>query len=234
METLNLSFLKDCPQGRELYSSLVGNCYFFSYNDGTYFQIRVKTDDTRLFDFNITGKYFDKLGECTLFPSKNCQDWSKWQEVLVHTGDYVLDHNNVVVYVKSIEGNTAEIIYPNGTIKSYDVHNIKGWTTKDYITAFNKVIVDNGYVINDGIIRVKIKFDPKSLQPFDKVLVRDFTKGLWKCDIFSSICEEENVIRRFHCIGTCWKQCIPYNEDTKHLVGTTDTPPEFYNIFKLC
>lgn len=26
MENLNLSFLKNCPQGRELYSSLVGKC----------------------------------------------------------------------------------------------------------------------------------------------------------------------------------------------------------------
>lgn len=224
----NLEFLKNCPKGRELYSPIWGECTFDNYGEE---MIMVDSNYDGIHYFYKDGKY-TSLSECMLFPSKEHRDWSKWQEVLVHTGDYVLDHNNVVVYVKSIEGNTAEIIYPNGTIKSYDVHNIKGWTTKDYITAFNKVIVDSGYVIKDGIIRVKIKFDPKSLQPFDKVLVRDFKKGGWKCDMFSSICEEENIIRGFHCIGSFWRQCIPYNEDTKHLVGTTDTPPEFYNIFK--
>ena len=30
------------------------------------------------------------------------------------------------------------------------------------------------------------------------------------------------------CITGAYMQCIPYNEDTKHLLGTTNDCPEYY------
>ena len=33
----------------------------------------------------------------------------------------------------------------------------------------------------------------------------------------------------------CWNAytyCIPYNDDTKHLVGTTEEAPEYYRYWK--
>lgn len=70
----------------------------------------------------------------------------------------------------------------------------------------------------------KPKFDPKTLQPFDKVLVRDGAGNTWLCTFFSHIEKEDFICSSF------WKCCIPYNEETKHLVGTTEEAPEFYNI----
>ena len=57
-------------------------------------------------------------------------------------------------------------------------------------------------------------------KPFDKVLVRDndFMDGVWCADIFSHINTEGN----YCCIGSVWEYCIPYNEQTAHLFGTTD------------
>lgn len=72
----------------------------------------------------------------------------------------------------------------------------------------------------------KKKFDPKTLQPFDKVLVRD-GKERWCCDLFSNLINVD-VIRKYLCVGSAFEFCIPYNEDTEHLVGTTDEAPEFY------
>ena len=70
------------------------------------------------------------------------------------------------------------------------------------------------------------KFDHSTLKPFDKVLVRDSKAAEWSCDIFSHIKQEDPF--PYVCIGSEWKCCIPCNDETKHLVGTTDAAPEFY------
>lgn len=63
-------------------------------------------------------------------------------------------------------------------------------------------------------------------KPFDKVLVRDTKDEFWRPAFFASLDE--------HCIteyaygligdpeGVFCKYCIPYNEETAHLIGTTD------------
>ena len=68
------------------------------------------------------------------------------------------------------------------------------------------------------------KFDPKTLQPFDKVLVRDQRGQDWRTELFSHI---DDTVNRVVCCWF-WKQCIPYNENTKHLVGTNNDCPEYY------
>ena len=77
----------------------------------------------------------------------------------------------------------------------------------------------------------KEKFDPKTLQPFDKVLVYDIydiCEG-WACSIFSHIREIEYP---YSTSSGSFKICIPYNDDTKHLVGTTDKAPEYYRYWE--
>ena len=77
----------------------------------------------------------------------------------------------------------------------------------------------------------KPKFDPKTLQPFDKVLVRNESKYVWDCHLFSYIKPESEVYK--YCSLCCgYKYCIPYNDDTKHLVGTTKEAPEFYRYWE--
>lgn len=73
------------------------------------------------------------------------------------------------------------------------------------------------------------KFDPKTLQPFDKVLARLEDYGIWYCEWFSFIEKDTNLIK---CCGAYYKYCIPYNDDTKHLVGTTEEAPEFYRFWE--
>ena len=94
------------------------------------------------------------------------------------------------------------------------------------------------------------RFDPKTLYPFDKVLVRDedcyWTAALfsnisngvhgkvlvrdintsdWYVDFFSNF----NNQGEFICTSGChWVMGIPYNEDTKHLVGTSKDCPKYY------
>ena len=77
----------------------------------------------------------------------------------------------------------------------------------------------------------KGKFDPKTLQPFDKVLARDYLHGKWTCGFFSHIVIFNNTY--MYNIGeVIYKMCIPYNDDTKHLIGTTDEAPEYYRYWE--
>ena len=70
------------------------------------------------------------------------------------------------------------------------------------------------------------KFDVSALQPFDKVLVRNHSTDPWRTTIFGYIIEYPD--KTIDCAGFYWKCCIPYNEETKHLVGTKEDCPEYY------
>jgi len=75
------------------------------------------------------------------------------------------------------------------------------------------------------------RFDPKTFEPFDKVLIRDYNSFPWTIDFFRFY-KNDNCGYSFHVLSrTAWKQCIPYNDDTKHLVGTTDDAPEYYRYW---
>ena len=76
----------------------------------------------------------------------------------------------------------------------------------------------------------KEKFDPKTLKPFDKVLVSDEHHTRWRCNFFSHIVDQFNY--KYFISDSCYKFCIPYNDDTKHLVGTTDEAPEYYKYWE--
>ena len=156
-ENLNLKkILKGCPEGTKLYSIIYGEVSFAKIN------IYLKDYPIWLSINNgfaycaKDGRYIKNKGECTLFPSKDQRDWSKFE-------------------------------------RFWDKPKVE-------------------------------KFDPKTLKPFDKVLVRD-EDCYWIADIFSHI---DDSIGRVCCSCFRWKQCIPYNDETKHLIGTTDDCPEFY------
>ena len=74
------------------------------------------------------------------------------------------------------------------------------------------------------------KFDPKTLKPFDKVLVSDEHHTRWRCSFFSHIVDQ--IDYKYFTSDSCYKFCIPYNDDTKHLVGTTDEAPEYYKYWE--
>lgn len=78
----------------------------------------------------------------------------------------------------------------------------------------------------------KPKFDPKTLQPFDKVLVKDRYSQCWRCNLFSHTETEYPMFRVNTILVGHFYYCIPYNEDTRHLVGTTEEAPEFYRYWE--
>ena len=67
------------------------------------------------------------------------------------------------------------------------------------------------------------KFDVNTLQPFDRVLVRFSNNLNWQIGLFGY--KYEKLI---YSNGTVYYQCVPYNDETKHLLGTTEDCPDYY------
>ena len=162
-ENIDLTkILKDCPKGTKLYSIIYGVVEFDEIDefDRTY-PISLKVDGDLFYNFTSDGRFINSYnGECTLFPSKDQRDWSKFKAP---------------------------------------------WYKKE-------------------------KFDPKRLNPFDRVLGRDCDNRIWKCNLFSHINAQDSFL--YKCVGNAYRYCIPYNDDTKHLVGTTDEAPEYYRYWE--
>lgn len=79
----------------------------------------------------------------------------------------------------------------------------------------------------------KHKFDPKTFQPFDKVLIKMGTESyhLWFPDFISL--PPNDVDEKILCMNTDdVVMAIPYNEETKNLVDTNDEAPEFYRYWE--
>ena len=74
------------------------------------------------------------------------------------------------------------------------------------------------------------KFDPKTLKPFDRVLARNHGSHRWACDLFSDIIDGDECM--YHCIGSYYRYCIPYNDETKHLLDTKEEAPVFYRYWE--
>ena len=164
-ENLNLTeILKDCPKGTKLYSTIYGDVELVGVhlNDNAYpIEIKIGESSDMVCDITNDGRLLgDFPGECTLFPSKEERDWSKFK--------------------------------------------IK-----------------------------KPKFDPKTFQPFDKVLVKygDKSYHVWFPDFISLPPNDgdETIL----CMTTDdVDMVIPYNEETKHLLGTNEEVPEFYRYWE--
>ena len=70
---------------------------------------------------------------------------------------------------------------------------------------------------------LEVPDNSQKFKPFDRVLVRLSNDAEWKCDIFSHICDDEEL--PYVCISAMWPQCVLY-EGNEHMLGTTGKPKE--------
>lgn len=104
--------------------------------------------------------------------------------------------------------------------------------TKEQRDTLMKAMNDAGYEWDADKKELKKlvlnKFDPKTLKPFDKVLVKQC--DIWHPDFYSCYIEDDDS---HVCSGLkdCYF-CIPYNDDTKHLAGTKDEAPDYYRYWE--
>ena len=71
-----------------------------------------------------------------------------------------------------------------------------------------------------------VDLNPKcEFKAFDKVLCRNSKDDTWEADFFARLTRKEidyTQSGKYLCVGDLWMYCIPYNEETAHLLGTAD------------
>ena len=218
-ENLNLvEILKDCPTGTRFYTPVWGEISFRKVLGNKIYGISIDTCNDNIY-LTKEGCYLPiNDAECIIFPSKDQRDWSKftapWYNKLVEpkfkVGDKIVNLQMKYMGCSGAKGTISEI------------------TDDKYIfTDGSCMFISN----QDNWKLDKDRFDPKTLKPFDKVLVRDSEKDKWDCELFSLM--DENLIHKFKCCGLfSYIYCIPYNDETKHLVGTNQEAPEYYRYWE--
>ena len=165
-------------------------------------------------------------------------------------GDLVInkffENAGVGVVKETIDGNLHFTLYRSGGLIPTDTIDSDSIVLPKY--SFNSFISEKAYEFrlmkedereifmeeleNSGVDLKHLgdKFDPLTLKPFDQVLVRPDNSNVWECDFFSSYNPECD--NPFHCISLWTDQCIPFNEETKHLVGTINEPSKYYRVWE--
>ena len=67
-----------------------------------------------------------------------------------------------------------------------------------------------------------------TLHAFDKVLVRVNNESVWERGFFGYKDDTYIICVSDRLFFESWKQCIPYNNETKNIVGKKDDCSEYY------
>lgn len=146
-------------------------------------------------------------------------------------GDIVINNFGTIVLIKEIgiEGKIYFHAYmTNGNVLTKEeisgyyglIDNIKRFATDSEKQQLFEALAKKGKAW-DADKKAIVDLKPKcEFKPFDKVLGRNEKDDVWEAELFSHYREESQY--PFRCIGFSRKYCIPYNEETAHLLGTTD------------
>ena len=64
--------------------------------------------------------------------------------------------------------------------------------------------------------------------------INEYNNGLYfECPVCCNNSKlDKNIEYKYCCISSYNKYCIPYNDDTKHILNTTNLPPEYYRYWE--
>ena len=231
MEKVNLTkILRLFPQGAVLYSPMLGNVVLKSIWENGIQVKMLESDEEYLFD--AYGVWKDG-GEVMLLPNGFVNDWSGYNPDL-KPGDVVVgaDETRPFMFLRyGLHGKpiaSCGFNYYHDFIVHDDVSSdIIEWTNDTYLKKATEI--QKACILNN-LSKVQKKeqierFDVNTLQPFDKVVVRN-VDSTWTPHFFS----ERVTLNQVSCIGDngWYTLCVPYNEETKKLIGTCDRAPEKY------
>jgi hypothetical protein len=188
-------------------------------------------------------------GERMLFPSKDMLDWSKfaWKK-----GDLLIGAGRRIIFDKFTEEDYTQFqgfyslsIYDNGDLRNFTKNHYTRYfrkiddddNIKDYFEVLEKKF---GIKLNRETLEIESTpsesdfdelveackaciVDSKQkikLQPFDKVLIRDTKTEVWRPSFWGY--KNNSTLFPYATTSGTFKYCIPYNEKTKHLLGTTE------------
>ena len=233
--------LEKAPKGIKLYSPIFGDVIFEEIRHG---YIRVSTNCI-IREFHSDGRFYAN-GECMLFPSRENRDWNTFNYCSFKNGDVIIRNDGIFTAIFShigIEGlpymrtvNYHCWIKNDGTIKCQKDYGIGIYlefrlATEKEKEFFFKALTEKGFKWNSNTLtleKLEDKFDITTLKPFDKVLARDGSSYKWVVSFFSHL---KDTSFKFVCSSDVYQECVPYNDETKHLIGTNKECPEYYKTW---
>lgn len=217
--------LKDMPQGTKLWTPICGEVELLDNGLSNVYPIIVKDSNLMKYSFTENGTYYEQKGaEMLLFPSKEMQDWSKFfkeGDVLEDTSDKVFP--KYIIFKEFVDDKYTTFEAINGIVLGNDPvkHSVQKTLSYSKVKDENKALE-----IKDKILKIVDK-NPESsapeFQPFDKVLVRDYKEQMWMPTLFGFFRKKnKDGALYYETVRGLYHYCIPYNEKTKHLVGTKE------------
>lgn len=179
-------------------------------------------------DGKFATPYGNKNGETMLFPSKKMKDWSKfaWKEgdVLVNTTDKFFP--KIVVFKKFVDDDYSTFESTCGLTVETKLAKYSIQSTLSYCKMKNEDSIRIAKEKIDELIREEeaANSPDHTLQPFDKVLVRDTKEEVWRPSFWG--CKDDSSPFPYVTAFGNFRYSIPYNEKTKHLLGTTESYEE--------
>ncbi len=120
------------------------------------------------------------------------------------------------LYTKKSKGRYEEYKIPDLDISNTFYRKINGKYEPVSMLSYSPLEGKAWDSEKKKVVNLKPKFD--ELKPFDKVVVRCSEADKWSIDFFS-----HKVSNGYICTGDAWfGYCLPYNDETAHLLGTTD------------
>ena len=156
---------------------------------------------------------------------------SKQSKVLRAKRDIVVaeedNYYDKVIFIAAIKDVIVSKVLINVRYEDYEVHyneyrfghnrSLRLATDSERRQLFEALAKENKAWDAEKKMVVDLKLKRK-FKPFDKVVVRCGEADKWSIDFFSY-----KVSNGYICTGDAWfGYCLPYNEETAHLLGTTD------------
>ena len=212
--------LKNCPRGEKFYSYIFGEDTHFmgvSSHQGDAKPIFIYGKYGEGQNFCLTRKghaYADNYGECCIFPNKDQRDWSKFAAPWYKKEELIKPKFKV-----------GDKIRHKGADKD-DVHEVyKVYNDSYALFGYSRPLLMK---YQDVYELVPNKFDPHTLKPFEKVIARIDSEDSWNIDFFSCF----RLKGLPFCLGGIKCAVLPYNDETKHLIGTTKEALDFYRYWE--
>ncbi len=229
------------PKGRDTWKGFQG-----PFKDGDIVSITIYPKGTWIAIFK---QYQEAsfVSHCSLNTSNQFQHF----EISGHslTGVHLATEEEKQKLFDAIKDNGYEWNAETKTLEKLVKPKFKVGDRVKHISAYTSGIVvkvdDKGYCINypkgEGVCYINFaleknyelapnKFDITTLKPFDKVLVRLTNNCVWMPKFFFYY-DTDSKMKYYPFITTDnigYVQCIPYNDDTKHLLGKTNSCDEYY------
>ena len=218
-ETNIAEILRGCPKGTRVYSTAFGEARLLTIDDDGKYPIVTIEEDHRPRNFTAQGRIDDNpKAACILFPSDKMRDWDKFFK----RGDIVTDdvYNGKAIFDRWANDNYTSVYATSGN--RYDTEVFRRADLDERARFIAELERHHGGTYNPETLKIEAKKD-HSLEPFQKVLARgnifSNNAGKWKATFFS-----HKIIGAigplYECGAGCYKECIPYNDETKQLIGT--------------